>query len=161
MKKRYVGGFAAVVFALGFLLSQLLQFGEFGVPSEEGTAESATEEQHDDTSDVSLDNVSAGGSLPTTVSNSKSTPTPQFVTIAIHEDRYRLTSEDDPQSGVDVPLSEVVKQVKDATGGEQGVKLRIVFHKNAQEGALADLHSSLEKSGVKREEIQEISGYID
>ncbi len=170
MKKRYTGGLAIGIFALGFILSQFWDFGGLGIGESDNASDSESSVSADSSSssetntDADLSNVSAGGTLQTSTSGPSTLnagSTQKFVTISIHEDRYRLTSEEDPQTGVDVSLAEVVRRAKEATGGEQGIKLRILFQKNAQEGALADLHAAMADVGVKREEIQEISGYID
>ncbi|MBT5020912.1 hypothetical protein OAF42_02185 [Planctomicrobium sp.] len=165
MKKRYTGGFAVVIFGLGFLLSQFWNFGGLGTGENENSNDGdqpATSSNNDE--DAGLSNVTAGGNLNSTTSGSVTDPPEQpdeVITVVIHENYFRMTSEADPQSGVDVSLSEVVRQVSEATGGDQGVKLRILFERNAQEGALADLHAALLEKGVKRESVQEITGYVD
>ncbi len=170
MKKRATGGLAIGIFALGFILSQFWNFGGLGTGENEDSSNSessasANPSAADETnSEADLSKVSAGGTLQTSTagpSTLNAGSTQKFITISIHEDHYRLTSEEDPKAGVDVSLDEVVRRAKQATGGEQGIKLRILFQKNAQEGALADLHAAMADQGVKREEIQEISGYVD
>lgn len=156
MKKRYTGGLAVAIFALGFLLSQLWNFGGLGTgeTDQPGEQSDATLEAPD------LSTAAANGNLNVSM-NSEASGTVETVTIAIHDDRYRLTTDADPSLGADISLAEVVRQVQQATGGEQGVRLRVLFAKDAQEGALADLHAALQEAQVKREEIQEISGYIE
>jgi len=167
MKKRYSGGFAVVIFALGFMLSQFWNFGGLGTGENESSTdgnESTTQSGTNDSEPADLSNVTAGGNLNST-STGTVTEAPEqpdeVVTVVIHDNYYRLTSGPDPQSGVDVSLSEIVRQVSEANGGDQGIRLRILFERNAQEGALADLHAAMLEKGVKREEIQEITGYVD
>lgn len=164
MKKRTAGGFAVVILALGFMLGQLFDLGTFGLgKTGDGEQVDATTDSDDSPIQADLSDVSAGGDLnsTTTVTPNQEGGEKDVVTIVIHNDLYRMTSADDPLSGLDLPLSEVVRQVSKATGGAQGVKLKILFEKNAQEGALADLHAALLEEGIKREEIQEISGYVE
>jgi hypothetical protein len=60
-----------------------------------------------------------------------------------------------------VELAEVVALAKATQGDDQGVHVRIRRKKNAQAGARADLIGQLQEAGLKREEIQEMSGFID
>lgn len=163
MKKRYTGSIAVVIFGLGFLLSQFWNFGGLGTSEQEGASDGTQNSGAGDAPEPDLKNVSTSNAMTSTVNSTPLTEegNEEFITIAIHADRYRMTTSEDPHAGVDLPLREVIKQVQRATGGKQGVKLRILFERDAHEGARADLHASLAENGIKREEIQEISGYVD
>lgn len=85
----------------------------------------------------------------------------EFVTIVIHGDQFRLAPADDLQSGLDLPLEEIVSKAAGVKGNAHGVRVRIVKSRTAQEGARSDLLSALAEGGVKREEIQERAEFID
>ncbi len=166
VRKRYVGG-AAVIVGLAIYLSQFFAGMGTGTGNDQGDQPSKSVATSDAVSDdgkaPDLNNVSATGNLDTTMMSSPSEDpvVKKMITITIHEDRYRLTTDLDPMTGVDISQSEVVQQTQKATGGEQGVKIRVLRQKNAQVGAKLGLYEALNNAGVKREEIQEVSGFID
>ena len=84
-----------------------------------------------------------------------------LLTVVIHGDQFRLSEEDDPQSGLDVSLAEIKRKASDVPGNDRGIRVRILKEKSAQAGARADLYAALTDAGVKREEIQERSDFID
>jgi len=85
---------------------------------------------------------------------------PQFVTVVILEDRYRLVTGDDPFQGKELPLDEVKRRAEDTVGTNDGIRVRILKEKSAQEGARSDLLQALSAVGIKREEIQERSDFL-
>lgn len=85
----------------------------------------------------------------------------EFLTILIHGDAYRVVDSDSPQAGEEASLEEIRRRVADVKGDGQGIRVRVVRQRDAVEGARADLLASLEQAGVKREAIQEQSGFVD
>ncbi|QDT34096.1 hypothetical protein [Thalassoglobus polymorphus] len=171
VRKRYLGG-AAVIVGLAIYLSQFFAGMGTGTGNDQGdqpsesvaTGDATTGDPATDNGEApDLNNVSATGNLDSTMmsSTTEDAVPKKMITITIHEDRYRLTTDTDPMTGVDISQSEVVQQTQKATGGEQGVKLRVLRQKNAQVGAKLGLYEALNNAGVKREEIQEVSGFID
>lgn len=171
MKKRYGIGVGAIL-AIGFLLGQFFKLPGFGGGSTgdavltsnsepDETSQAETESEASDDIDA-LRNVSVTNNVrPSRAPTELVLPPEAFITIAVDGGTYRLTTPIDPSEGMKLSLGEVVAQASQTTGGESGVRVRILFHKNAQEGAISDLRKALDSAGIKREEIQEISGYID
>ncbi|MEW4487946.1 hypothetical protein AB1L42_07665 [Thalassoglobus sp. JC818] len=161
MKKRYAGGIG-VILVLGFLLGQLWRIPGLGTQSDEA-GEVATENSDDD-STIDYSQVSVSNDLSNSVSSlpsSENAPVSPFITVAIQADKYRLTDPENPQDGEVISLEEVVELVKKASGSEDGIRLRVLFYKNAQEGAVADLHAAMASANIPREDIQEISDFVD
>lgn len=86
---------------------------------------------------------------------------PDVLMVVVHENRYRVAFRDDPETGEDVPLEEVRRLARGTPGSPEGVRVRILFEKSATEGARSDLLAALRESGIKREEIQEVLGFVD
>lgn len=167
LRNRVGGTILIAGIALGFLLSQLWNFSGFGTSDLEQNGADDSAQVETSLSDTSAESTTANLSAvktqnPGQVDMSATTSgSRESVTVAIHRDRYRLTSREDPLVGMEISLEELVRQTSRASGGSQGIRLRVLLHKDAQEGALADLYAELEAAGVKREEIQEYTGYID
>ena len=83
-----------------------------------------------------------------------------YVTVVIHGDSYRITDGENPETGMDVSLDTVISRVSKVAGTAEGIRLRIMLDRTAQEGARSDLYAALEKSGVSSDAIQELSGFI-
>jgi len=83
----------------------------------------------------------------------------ELVTIIVDGAGYAVARGD----GAPEPatLDAAVALAKGTTGDDQGVHVRIQRKKNAQAGARADLLIRLQDAGLKRESIQEMSGFID
>ena len=160
MKKRYGVGIGAIL-VLGFLLGKYLNLPGLGGGST-GDSVSMSQNQDKTESEGNIRNVSVSNDRNFTNSNAEIEADPQpLIIIAVDADKYRLTTDEDPTVGQYLSLGEVIAKVTKTTGTENGIRLRILFHKNAQEGAISDLHDALTSAGIKREEIQETTGYID
>lgn len=104
---------------------------------------------------------------PTPVASGISEPTPptpsagqrEVLTIIIDGPGYIAGSDESELRGAE--LAEIVALAKGTQGDDQGVHVRILRKKNAEAGARADLIGQLQEAGLKREEIQEMSGFID
>jgi len=84
-----------------------------------------------------------------------------LMTVVIYGNEYRLVNGETPQSGTVLSLKDIAARAQKMTGTPEGIRVRILKGKSAQEGARADLLKSLEESGVKREEIQERAEFVD
>ncbi|SFI25398.1 hypothetical protein [Planctomicrobium piriforme] len=112
--------------------------------------------------------ISGTGAVgPTARTNEASTPAgpeiglpAQMVTVVIHGNQYRLVQGDDFKLGSDVTLDDIKRQAADTTGTPEGIRVRVVKEKSAQEGPRSDLLTALAEAGVKREEIQERAEFI-
>jgi|GEM_PF-2237036 len=85
---------------------------------------------------------------------------PQLITIVIDGAQFRLAEGDNLTAQQLVPLSDISHRATETTGTPEGIRVRILKSKNAQEGARADLLATLRDAGVKREEIQERAEFI-
>ncbi|TWT52086.1 hypothetical protein KOR42_31830 [Thalassoglobus neptunius] len=165
MKKRYAGGIG-VILVLGFIMGQLWRIPGLGTHSDEAgdVATENSETNNEDDSSTDYSQVSVSSDLRNSVSTlpaSETAPVSPFVTVAIQADKYRLTDPEEPQGGEVISLEEVVELVKKASGSDNGIRLRVLFYKNAQEGAVADLHAAMASANIPREDIQEISDFVD
>jgi len=84
-----------------------------------------------------------------------------MMTVVIYGNEYRLVEGDAPQAGKVISPEEIANRAKKMTGTPEGIRIRILKGKSAQEGARADLMKILTENGVKREEIQERAEFVD
>ncbi|WP_437188192.1 hypothetical protein SH668x_001623 [Planctomicrobium sp. SH668] len=84
-----------------------------------------------------------------------------IMTIVIEGGSYRLTDGVLNSSGTPISLEEISQRAQNLTGTAEGLRVRILKEKSAQEGARSDLMQELTKNGVKREEIQERADFIN
>jgi hypothetical protein len=105
--------------------------------------------------------LSSGDSLAQEARPVESDFPTDMLTIAIYGNEYRMVDESAPKSGMVMTLPEISQRVRKMTGTPEGIRVRILKGKTAQEGARADLLKTLEESGVKQEEIQERAEFID
>ena len=96
---------------------------------------------------------------PGTTASPRSPGQREILTVTVDGPGYLVGSDDMPPRAAE--LAEIVTLAKATQGDDQGVHVRIRYRKNAQTGARADLLGQLQESGLKRESIQEMSGYID
>ncbi|WP_437229866.1 hypothetical protein SH661x_001663 [Planctomicrobium sp. SH661] len=129
----------------------------FGTSSQTGSSdEAALDRVH-----VSGDLVgAAAGTAKTQPQEPEVVPT-DMMTIVIYGNEYRLVDGEAPQSGKVLTLNEIADRAKQLTGTPEGIRVRILKGKSAQEGARADLLKYLAENGVKREEIQERAEFVD
>lgn len=121
----------------------------------------------DDSTPVSLDSthvnssLNSPGALPPSQKDSLDQFPTDMMTVIIYGNEYRLVDGDAPQQGKVLTLNEVIDRSKQMTGTPEGIRVRILKGKTAQEGARADLLKALAENGVKREEIQERAEFVD
>lgn len=155
MKKRIVGTVVVVAVALGIYLSQWFRGLGVGVSNEEGSADAVQVNTDAGTGDIFGDS-GAGKS-----DGSQGRPEGGVLTVVIEDAGYRIAPQDDLKAGVDVELDDIMRQLPNASGNDDGIRVRLLMHKSAQMGAKSDLYTALDAAGVRRESIQEISGFIE
>ena len=57
--------------------------------------------------------------------------------------------------------NQIAQIVKQATGDDQGIRIRIERTKRATTGARSELLQALADAGISKESIQEASGFLD
>lgn len=129
------------------------------VESRDPNAKRTAIEQQKDDSPLATPAIPDGNSERMTPATPGSQGTPAIVTIVIDGPGYAVAS--DNGNFRPAALDDAVALAKGATGDDQGVHVRIQRKKNAQAGARADLLTRLQDAGMKRESIQEMSGFID
>lgn len=155
MKARTAGGVGIGLVALGLLLGLLWKgpgLGGAGVgEGEQGQAA------------PDLVGVSSSVSSPTAASAAPvgdRRGQEDFVTVVIDGDGYRLTSADNTEGGTEASLDQIVERVKKVSGTPEGIRLRVLLQRSAQEGARSDLQAALRSAGVRTEEIQEVTEFL-
>ena len=89
-----------------------------------------------------------------------SSPVPREVLTVVIDGPGYLVGADEKRLRA-AELAEVVTLALGVQGDDQGVHVRIRRKKNAQAGARVDLIGKLLEAGLKRESIQEMTGFID
>lgn len=160
MNRKTAGGVVLGAIVLGILLGQFWKIPGLGVNDPNPSATNSEEE-------TTPDNSSQGSSGLASVSTDvvATTQSPQFaaeemLTVVIYGSEYRLTRSDDPETGIDMSLSEFVARARKTTGNANGIRVRVLLHESAQEGARFDLLSALKEAGIKPEQIQEVSEFV-
>ncbi|WP_437202705.1 hypothetical protein [Planctomicrobium sp. SH664] len=159
MKRRFTGTILALIIAAGIYIGNHWKgpgLGGSGVGS--GTP-NAVETSGPTDKRIRVDNSvlrSDKPAGPTTLS----TPSPLLV-VVIHGDKYRLASAENPSQGIEISLPDLKERVTEVPGNDQGLRVRILNARDAQEGARSDLYTALAEAGVKREEIQERAEFVD
>jgi len=155
MRKRLIGVAAVVLIAVGAWLGGL--FDKFGV----GTGNDEGESHGTPVALVSnTGNSSSETETPTATESAGPT---DFVTVVVDGSGYQIQSgDDDHATFAAVKLDEIVSRAADAPGDEHGVKVRVRFRTNAENGAISDLFAALQADGnILREQILEESDFVD
>jgi len=157
MKKRVGGAIVVGAVILGMYLGQFFKLPGLGPNETTAPQQSSTtaDETSETTTDVSV-NVPAGQTMPAqTVIDA-----PELITVVIVADGYRLTSDGHPETGLDMPLNDIVARAERTTGDQSGTRVKLLLHQSAQEGALSRLYDALSQAGLKPGEIQENSEFL-
>lgn len=157
MRKRVIGVGAVILVVLGALLG----FQGFGTGDKDGD----TGESDGETIQVGLphdadqpETPSPGEVEPTPATSE----TPNVLTLLIDDDRYLIQwGADENAEFSPSTLEEIVSRVKEIPGDENGVRVRLRFRENAQNGPIDDLTTALNGAGVESEAIVRESGYVD
>jgi len=155
MRKRLIAGGAVVLLIVGAWLGNL--FKGFGVGgSESGTGNEAEV------------NLTAPTEAHTETPQQVETPavepeTSPVLTVLVDADQFRIQSGSDASATfATATLDEIVKRARESTGDEHGVRVRLRFRENAQNGATSDLFKALqERAGIDREAIVEAPGFVE
>ncbi len=167
MKSRNLfGGAIVAALLVGIWFGSFFKGFGLGENGTDGNGPNADTQSHSRTEVRAI--PATGVTNPTASTNSPSTPSEpdfglpaQFITIVIHNNQFRLMTGDAPSVGPDISLEEVKRQAADTIGTPEGIRVRILKAKSAQEGARADLLAALIAAGVKREAIQERADFIN
>ena len=160
MNRKTAGGVVLGAIVLGILLGQFWKIPGLGVNDPNSSNSKNTDAEERPTDNPPADSQ-VNVSMPV-LSESPTSPsgTEEMLTVVIYGAEYRLTRSDDPETGIDMPLSEFVARAKQTTGNANGIRVRILLHESAQEGARFDLLSALKEAGLKPEQVQEVSEFV-
>lgn len=162
MKKRnLVAGVVVGALALGVWLGSFWKGpGLGGLGTGFGTGpDNGTATEHE-TGSTKVLSTSSNRPDPATTDSLDEGPT-DMLTVVIYGNEYRQLIGEHPQSGKLLTLEQIAARSRKMTGTPEGIRVRILKGKSAQEGARADLLKTLEESGVKREEIQERADFVE
>lgn len=156
MRKRVIGAGAVILVALGIWLGNLFQ--GFGT----GDGETDPDGSNGDAVQVSL----TGDAVPSTTGEGDDAPpttgTPDVLTLLVDDDQYLVQwGEDWHAEFSPSTLEDIVARAKEVPGDENGVRVRLRFKENAQNGAIDDLTTALTDAGVEPEAIVKESGYVE
>lgn len=155
MRKRLIAVGAVVLLAIGAWLGNLFKGFGLGGPGS-GTGEG-----------TSINLAAPTDALPPQSPEPETTDVdsdePGVLTVVVESDQFRIQSGGDAAATfAPVTLDEIVRRTKESAGDEQGVRVRLRFHQNAQNGAISDLYKALqEQAGLAREAIIEAPGYVE
>jgi hypothetical protein len=93
--------------------------------------------------------------------NVKPLAQPERILVIIDGHRLMVADSSDVDTGQELTATEIAERVKQATGDDQGIRIRIERTKRAQAGAQSELRQALSEAGIKKEEIQEMTGFLD
>lgn len=164
MKKRVGGGIVVGAILLGILIGQFWKLPGLGpnettAPSAESTATDATQPPVDPRGTDATETLAAvDAAVPPP--NASGAATEPLVTVVVVGNRYRLTRDDDSETGVEIPLPAFIERAAATTGNAQGIRVRILLHESAQGGAHSDLLQALRQAGIRSEQIQEKSDFV-
>jgi hypothetical protein len=89
-------------------------------------------------------------------------PPPDVLTVMIAGSEYRVQANESAAAEfAPASLSKVVEQATEVPGDTQGIRVRVLRHVTAQQGARSDLFEALQQAGIKREEIVEVSDFVE
>lgn len=155
MRKRLIAVGAVVLLALGAWLGNLFKGFGLGGPGS-GTGEGTSI------------HLAAPTEPPPEQPPEPETPevepeTPGVLTVVVESDQFRIQSGGDAAATyAPATLEEIVLRAKESTGDAHGMRVRLRFHQNAQNGAISDLYQALqEQAGLAREAIVDAPGYVD
>jgi hypothetical protein len=151
MRKRLIAVAAVVLVALGAWLGNLFKGFGLGGPGS-GTGEG-----------TSVNLVAPTEAPPEPEETEVEQESTGVLTVVVESDQFRVQSgADTAATFAPATLDEIVRRAKEAKGDEHGVRVRLRFHQNAQNGATSDLYQALqEQAGLAREAIVDAPGYVD
>ena len=155
MRKRVIGAGAVILVALGIWLGNMLGLGPGRDSCTSDSSDSDAENVH-----VAL---TADTETATTDENAQAAKeTPKVLTLLIDDDKYLIQSGEDWYAEfAPATLDEIVARLGEIPGDENGVRVRLRFKANAQNGAISDLKSALTDAGVDPEAIIEDPDYVE
>ena len=164
MRKRVMAVAAVGLVVLGVWLGDVFRGFGTGEADSSESSETALEDVQ-----VSLD---AGSEIPSRGAGAPqqetaaTTPRPEHaddvLTVLVDGDSYQLqTGDDEAASFTPATLEEVVERAETYPGNPLGVRVRLRFRRNSQEGARADLIEALQAAEIEREQIIEATDFVE
>jgi hypothetical protein len=91
----------------------------------------------------------------------KSAPAPTRIRVVIDGTQFLVAESDEGTTGEAATASDIAARVKEATGDDQGIRVRIERTKRATAGAQSELLQALDAAGVSRESVQQMTGFLE
>ena len=158
MRKRVIGAGAVVLVAVGIWLGNILQGPGLG------EAETDSSDTNGETVQVSLStDVDPASTTPDTGDGTAAdTEDPDVLTLLVDDDQYQIQRGEDWYAEFSpATLEDIISKAGDVPGDENGVRVRLRFRENAQNGAISDLKSALTDAGLEPESIIEDAEYVE
>jgi hypothetical protein len=155
MRKRVIGAGAVILVALGIWLGNMFKgLGPGG--------DSTTDSTDSDGENVRVALTSDGEPATTDNHAQPANEAPDVLTLLVDDDKYLIQiGEDWYAEFAPATLDEIVTRLDKIPGDENGVRVRLRFKANAQNGAISDLKSALTDAGVDPEAIIEDPDYVE
>lgn len=165
MRKRVMAVGAVVLLIVGAWLGDLFRGFGTGDPASSDRNDESPPGEVQANLEAAAD-VSPRGESERTQESAAATPTPQHaddvLTVLIDGDSYELQSGDDANATfAPATLEELVAKAKTHPGNPNGVRVRLRFRRDSQEGARADLIEALQLDGIQREQIIEATDFVE
>lgn len=162
MRKKLVGVAAVGILAIGIMLGGL--FKGFGLGPGNGTGNTGDQSGSVARTPVDRDvNVNTQIGRDNPVRPVEPPPPEQGpLLILVTGAGYRmLASEAAASQGTPITLAEIQARSSARPASPDGIRVRVLKSRSAQEGARADLMSALNTAGIKRDEIQERAEFLE
>lgn len=154
MRKRVIGAGAVILVALGIWLGNMLGLGPGG--------DGSTESGDSNAEDVQVSLTSDAETATTDENAQAANEAPKVLTLLVDDDNYQIQSGEDWYAEFSPATpDEIVARLGEFPGDENGVRVRLRFKANAQNGAISDLKSTLTEAGVNPEAIVEDPDYVE
>lgn len=159
MRKRVMGVGAVVLVAVGIWLGNILKgpgLGENETDSSDTNGETVQVSLSTDVDPASTTTTGTGDGTAAV------TEAPDVLTLLVDDDQYQIQwGEDWHAEFSPTTLEEITSKAGDMPGDENGVRVRLRFKENAQNGAISDLKSALTDAGLEPESIIEDAEYVE
>ncbi len=157
MKKRIVAVFAVGLVGLGVWLASL------GLWKGPGLGGSGTGDGPGNGARIGLTSGGGPSTEPGDSSTSDVPPTPpaDVLTVLIQGGGYLVEQAAAPGTFVPATKEQITRFAEAASGDATGVRVKVMRHKSAQQGARTDLFEALQQAGLEREEIVEVSEFVE
>ncbi|MEZ5944725.1 MAG: hypothetical protein R3C18_25335 [Planctomycetaceae bacterium] len=159
MNRKTGGGIVVGAIVLGIILGQFWKIPGLGVNDPQtDSSEAEMDDVNENESNGGLDGAESAVSVADGSASNESKE--EAIIVVVYGGGYRITRAMDSETGIDVELASVVEQAQNATGDSDGIRVRLLLHQSAQEGARFDLLEALKEAGLKSEQIQQFDAPI-